>query len=108
MQLFVLTNHCKTKVHCKACRSKEGGRQWRTSLKKMFQLPEDNVDFECPWGEAWIEETGTVALAAVEPATPEQLAATSVPTPSVPRPQLQKARNSGSRGSTGGCGCGRR
>lgn len=122
MQLFVLTNHCKAKVHCKTCRNREGGRPWRTSLKKMFQLPDDNVDFECPWGEQWNSDGG----AAVALSLPENSPVTETPAPETPpapepTPQLPphsrealqaaaRARQAGATRSTGtgGCGCGRK
>lgn len=122
MQLFVLTNHCKTKVHCKTCRSKESGRPWRTSLQKMFELPEGNVDFECPWGETW-GSSPVIPAPTPEPSKPTSFAAAPVlvaaettvvapvavpaTVPQLPKlPANRRARNSGSRG--GGCGCGRK
>lgn len=53
MQLFVTTVHCTSKLHCKTCRNKDGGRNWRQSLSKNFELPDNNVDFECPYGLQW-------------------------------------------------------
>lgn len=31
----------------------EGGRAWRESLGKVFELPAGIVDFECPYGFKW-------------------------------------------------------
>jgi hypothetical protein len=54
MQLFVLSNHCKSEAHCATCRDLEGdGRRWRKNLTKYFLLPDDNIDFECPYGKKW-------------------------------------------------------
>jgi hypothetical protein len=44
---------CITHIHCQACRNKEGGRQWRDSLRVAFKLPNDETDFECPHGLPW-------------------------------------------------------
>ena len=57
MELFVLTNHCKSKAHCGTCRNLNDGRNYREKLSKMFLLPDNNVDFECPYGEKWEGQT---------------------------------------------------
>ena len=44
---------CKNLLSCQTCRDKEGGRQWRESLRKAFRLPNDETDFECPHGLPW-------------------------------------------------------
>ncbi len=82
----------------------------------MFQLPDDAVDFDCPWGEQWSDATvGSVATSIEQTPTVE-----AIPTPKLPahsREALQaaakarmevaaKARQSGGR--PGGCGCGRK
>lgn len=54
--LFILTSHCKSNVHCKTCRLKEGGRSWRTSLEKFYELPMNSVDFDCPYSKPWIND----------------------------------------------------
>jgi hypothetical protein len=46
--LFTETAHCQTRVHCHACRDLNGGRKWRTTLQRLFRLPDDKIDFECP------------------------------------------------------------
>lgn len=53
MILFAKSNVCKNKKHCQTCRDKEGGRQWRESLRVAFKLPGDETDFECPHGLPW-------------------------------------------------------
>jgi hypothetical protein len=116
MQLFVLTNHCKAKVHCKTCRSPQGGLNWRRSLKKMFKLPDDNENFDCPWGVPWGDDAQKSApveqhkepKAIVAAASPQ--AGTSEPAPVATTTQarsIQQQRASGSR-QGGGCGCGRK
>lgn len=52
MQNFYETTHCTLKVHCKTCRSKSGGKEWRKSMAKVFNLPED---FPCPLNIQWNE-----------------------------------------------------
>ena len=51
--LFTTTAHCETRVHCRTCRDKEGGRCWRESLATAFELPNGEIDFECPRGKPW-------------------------------------------------------
>ena len=54
MQLFVLTTHCQSRVHCKVCRSKDAnGLKWREALSRNFKLPADSVEFICPYGIPW-------------------------------------------------------
>ncbi len=55
--LFILTAHCKSNSHCTTCRTKNGGRHWRTSLEKFYELPMNSVDFDCPYGKKWIEDS---------------------------------------------------
>jgi hypothetical protein len=83
LPLFVLSTHCTSKVHCGTCRSKMGGSKWRASLKEIFELPNNDIDFECPYGMQWTEPQ-------VLSHKPKMSA-------------LQQQRESGSRG--GGCGC---
>jgi hypothetical protein len=44
---------CTSRLNCKDCRNKEGGRYWRLTLAQVYRLPEDKVDFECPHGKPW-------------------------------------------------------
>jgi hypothetical protein len=53
MQLFVLSEHCKSRVHCVTCRNLEQGRRWRNDIANKFELPEGKVDFDCPHGVPW-------------------------------------------------------
>lgn len=48
---FVDTPHCLLRKHCSTCRNFDGGRGFRQSLFKLFVLPNDDVDFECPYGK---------------------------------------------------------
>ena len=61
---WIKSSHCKSGAHCNTCRELEGGRAWRISIGKAFALPEEGVDFECPYELAW----GDVGTA---PAVPE-------------------------------------
>jgi hypothetical protein len=70
MQLFVLTNHCTCRRHCKTCRNLEEGRSWRQGLQKFFTLPKNEVDFSCPYGIPW---AGNV--------TPNKIIGTPAPKP---------------------------
>jgi hypothetical protein len=51
--IFTKSPQCKSRFHCQTCRDKEGGREWRESLRKAFLLPNDETDFECPHGLPW-------------------------------------------------------
>ena len=44
---------CTSRLNCKDCRNREGGRYWRLTLAQVYRLPEDKVDFECPHGKPW-------------------------------------------------------
>lgn len=44
---FTESTHCASRRHCTACRS---SRSFRLSLAEAFELPEDGVDFACPYG----------------------------------------------------------
>jgi len=58
---FVESLACKSRAHCNKCRSKVGHRHWREGLKKHFELPENEVDFACPFGAKWREQALTGA-----------------------------------------------
>ena len=47
MKDFHNTIHCTSRVHCRMCRNKEGGRNWRMSLSQK------TADFGCPHGYSW-------------------------------------------------------
>lgn len=51
--LFTETYHCKSGMHCQTCRAISGGRAWRKSLRRAFDLPGDREDFACPHGKQW-------------------------------------------------------
>lgn len=51
--IYIVSETCKCKLHCQTCRDKEGGRQWRESLRVAFALPNNETDFECPHGLPW-------------------------------------------------------
>lgn len=53
MRNFIKTKHCACGIHCRVCRDLDGGRAWRESLAKVFDLPGGVVDFECPNGKPW-------------------------------------------------------
>ena len=53
MTLFTKTAHCIARAHCGMCREREGGRKFRESLAKIFELPDGEVDFACPQGLPW-------------------------------------------------------
>jgi len=60
MQNFIDTIHCKSRSHCLTCRQKEEGRDFRESLYQNFKLPDNKIDFECPYGKKWIETPLTI------------------------------------------------
>lgn len=99
MQLFILTQHCKTQVHCKTCRAKEGGRVWRKKLMEDFALPNNNVDFVCPYGQEWQNETVSHTITAVS-ITDKTVSKQRI----VHAPPMRK--ETGSRDGSG-CGCSR-
>lgn len=47
------TRICSSRAQCSICRDLEGGRKWRESLGKVFELPGGVIDFECPHGFDW-------------------------------------------------------
>lgn len=51
--IFVDTIHCLSRKHCDTCRNLEGGRKWRGSIKELFVIPNESVDFQCPYGKEW-------------------------------------------------------
>ena len=103
MQLFVLTLHCQSHAHCRVCRNLKGGRAWRKSIAKSYELPQakpeavDVVDFECPYGLPWTNDVQDS-----KPITAQLAKAPVVQTP-LPRNVIQ--RDSGSLGERKGCGC---
>jgi len=58
MKQFSLSIHCTSKLHCKTCRLKENGRNWRQSIIDAgYSVPGDIVDFECPFDVPWSDES---------------------------------------------------
>lgn len=53
MKIFIEDFACGSGVHCVTCRDKSDGRLFRLSLGKVFQLPDNAPDFECPHGKPW-------------------------------------------------------
>lgn len=51
LPLFVHSLHCLSEAHCRTCRSLRDGRQWRRSIMRRFAVPDNDVDFSCPYGK---------------------------------------------------------
>ncbi|MBI5724589.1 MAG: hypothetical protein HZA50_11560 [Planctomycetes bacterium] len=47
---FFASFHCRSRAHCKTCRDRERGREWRKMMWGSFGDPTARyeVDFECP------------------------------------------------------------
>jgi len=52
------TAHCRSRVHCNLCRDREGGRLWRKKLSEHFRVPNDEVDWVCPYRQTWNSDRG--------------------------------------------------
>jgi hypothetical protein len=52
---FIRSFHCRSEAHCNTCRDRVGGREWRKSQSSLYVLPNNEVDFECPFGKSFIE-----------------------------------------------------
>ena len=50
---FFISKHCTSRGHCERCRDKDGGRAWRSKLRKSCADIKTD-DFECPAGVEWI------------------------------------------------------
>jgi len=46
---FIDTPHCFERVHCGTCRDLEDGREWRKSIMKHFEVPGNEIDWDCPY-----------------------------------------------------------
>ena len=56
---FILTSHCQLQLHCATCRrSSAYGVKWRRDLRKAFELPDNEINFDCPFGARWDTVTG--------------------------------------------------
>jgi hypothetical protein len=53
MKKWENTSLCLTFNHCRECRDKEGHRWWREQVAKRYEVPQGEVDFECPYGAKW-------------------------------------------------------
>jgi len=51
MRDWVETGHCRSGVHCRRCRDREGGRAWRERMARAFAV--SSLDWPCPNGKAW-------------------------------------------------------
>lgn len=47
--------HCQSHVHCKTCRDKINGREWRESVSRHFGIID--ADWLCPAGISWDNES---------------------------------------------------
>ena len=56
---FIETAHCLGRGHCYICRNRIDGRQWRAVVASAFEVPDNKVDFECPFKMAWTETAQT-------------------------------------------------
>lgn len=50
---FIDTIHCRSRVHCRTCRERDGGRPWRIAMADRFTVPGDVPDWPCPHGLPW-------------------------------------------------------
>jgi hypothetical protein len=56
---FAESPECRSGYHCKWCREKELGRNWRRNLARTFEVPVgDAPDWDCPHGKAWDSTEG--------------------------------------------------
>jgi len=51
---FTETFHCQSRHNCHKCRDTSSlGQKFRDGMLRMYDLPGDQRDFECPFGAAW-------------------------------------------------------
>lgn len=53
-------NICPGGANCGTCRDRVGGRHWRQSAARFFEMPKGGDDFECPSGKLWGAESASV------------------------------------------------
>ena len=53
---YLDSEHCRSGVHCSACRQLDSGRWFRRHLARRFS-DIDQVDFACPDGKPWLSES---------------------------------------------------
>ena len=51
MKSFFDSVECRSGTHCKTCRSKIGGRAFRSSIAAYFAV--ETTDWDCPHGRRW-------------------------------------------------------
>jgi len=56
---FVETKLCNERKHCMQCRTREGGRKWRTLINRVYGA--DGVDFACPVQLLWLTDNPSAA-----------------------------------------------
>jgi hypothetical protein len=59
---FIESKACNSGLHCHLCRKLHSGADWRRQLEKVFELPDDDPDFKCPYGKDW-EKEGRISTA---------------------------------------------
>ena len=53
MKNFTDNLTCRSRVNCRTCRDREGGRATREGWARYFAMPVGCVDFACPEGIPW-------------------------------------------------------
>jgi len=93
---FVESAHCSFNSRCKTCRD-ASSVEFRKSLTQICDLPNDNVNFDCPYGMAWRGDKPE-AIIAVYPPPPSEVPVQAASTPGAAPAPTQP-------GKPGGCGC---
>ena len=57
---FAETAFCQARNHCHVCRNKVEGKQWRAVIAASFEVPGNQVDFDCPFGVDWSVGSTTI------------------------------------------------
>ena len=91
---FVESIHCSFNARCKACRDPKS--DFRMNVSKVADLPDDNVNFDCPYGMSW-QGDAPAPRKAVYPATQSETVKPVAPNASKTDTPLQTAKS--------GCGC---
>ena len=54
MTLFVTSDYCTSRTRCNRCRDQGViGETWRATMGRVFELPQQKRDFDCPFSFAW-------------------------------------------------------
>ena len=70
-EAFKDSAHCTYNSRCKTCRNAgQKGHDFRKSLVSIVDLPDGNVNFDCPWGFPWLEGEKPAFEKAEIPVTP--------------------------------------